>query len=294
MIKMKKTDYNDGLDRRTALRAGSIVKIFVTALSALKKPVVAVPSVIYLIFQITIMVLYLDSTGAAANSFWALFISSVPAETLSHYPHRIILMQPVLSRLDLFFDIFVHVIFHGAIVLLVYRFLSGRTVSCSKSFSGAIKRYPRLLLVSLISSGAVFLTVNASRFFSRDLSPIPHAVILGAGVLFGIAVQAYFLYSLPLVLLKDTGPIKAIKSSFSIASRHFPATFLAVILPFILTLPTVFLDIKAEMISLRLSPDFMIYNHLAGELLRAISTYLVIAGSTVILTRYVLKNTRVL
>lgn len=282
----KSNNKYNGSGRREPLKARSILRIFITALSALKKPAVAIPSVIYLVIQVSIMVLYLNSTGTAADSLWNLFISSVPAGTLGHYPHRIILMQPVLSRLDVLFDIFVHVIFQGAVVLLVYRSLSGRAVKCAESFLRAIKNYPRLLVISLISSGAVFLIVNASRYFSRGLNLLPHIIILAAGVLCGLALQACFLYSLPLVLLKDTAPLKAIKTSFSIAWRHFPVTLLAVALPFILTLPTVFLDIKAEMISLRLSPDFMIYNHLTGEVLRTISTYLVIAGSTVILGRY--------
>jgi hypothetical protein len=288
---MERSSYNQDTGGRVEhLHAGSILRIFITALSALKKPVVAVPSIIYLLIQAGIMLLYLNSTGSLLNSFWAFFVSGISAETLSHYPHHIILMQPVLSRLDVFFDIFIHVIFQGAIILMVYSSLRGQKPPAGKSFAQATGRYPGMVVISLISSGLVFFFINLSRYASRSLGTVPHAALLITGVILGLAVQALFLYSLPLLVLKGGGPLKAIKKSFSFASRSPAVTFLAVLLPFILTLPTVFLDIKAEMISLRLSPDFMIYNHLVGEVLQTISTYLVMAGSTVIIIKYVLNR----
>ncbi len=262
--------------------AKSIPVIFNKALSALKHPIVAVPSILYFIFQILIMLFYLRSINKPWSSFWAFLINGISPKVLGHYPHHIILMQPILGRFNQFTDIFIHVVFQGAIVLMITSFLAGRKPSLRRSFSLSIKRYIHLAAASLAGSAAIFACINISRTASKSLDPTPHMVVIAAGIICGLIVQALFLYTTPLILLKKMSAAAAIKNSISIASRLAAVTLLIIILPFILTLPSIFLDLKAEMISLRLSPDFMTYHHIVKEILQTISTYLITAGSAVI------------
>ncbi len=281
-MKKQTPEISNHIDNVTGIwNVRSVPAIFNKALSALKNPIVAIPSILYFIFQILIMLFYLRSINKPWSSFWAFLINGISAKTLGHYPHHIILMQPILGRFNQFADIFIHVVFQGAIVLMISSFLAGRTPSLRRSFSLSIKRYIHLAAVSLASSAAIFACINISRTASKSLDPTPHIVVIAAGIICGLIIQALFLYTTPLILLKKMSAAAAIKNSISIASRLATVTLLIVILPFILTLPSIFLDLKAEMISLRLFPDFMTYHHIVKEILQTISTYLITAGSAV-------------
>lgn len=267
-------------------KAKEVLKIFVTALSALRKPAVAVPSIIYFIIQMAVMAFYIRFNSPPWSSFWAFFVEGVGANALGRYPHHILLLQPILTRFDIFFDIFVHVIFQGAISVMVFHALTSSSPAIGGSFRIALTRYHRLVITSLISSVAIFLLVHASRIVSGPSGGPLRLTLIVAGMLAGIAVQAAFLYSIPYIVLEDITALRAIRKSFSIAAGNRLVSFLIVLLPFILTLPSLFFDIKAMMVSLRLSPDFMIYNHVAREIMYTIATYLITAGSIVILIKY--------
>ncbi|MCD6380523.1 hypothetical protein J7M07_08795 [bacterium] len=282
------SSYTDNLKRTP--NAKSILDIFNKALSALKKPAVAVPSILYFILQIIIILFYLLSINEPWSSFWAIFIKGISSKALGHYPNHIILMQPVLGRFNLFIDIFIHVIFQGATVLMISSFLTGRVISLRKSFSLSLKRYIHLAIVSIAGSAAIFACINISRMASRSLGQTPHMLVIMAGIICGLMIQALLLYTTPLILLKKISAVTAIKDSISIASRLATVSLLIVILPFILTLPSILLDLKAGFISLRLSPSFMIYHHIVKEVLQTISTYLITAGSAVIFISYKLNR----
>jgi hypothetical protein len=199
-------------------------------------------------------------------------------------------MQPVLGRFNLFIDIFIHVIFQGATVLVISSFLTDRVISLRKSFSLSIKRYIHLAIVSIAGSATIFACINISRMASRSLGQTPHMLVIMAGIICGLVIQALLLYTTPLILLKRVSAVTAIKDSISIAIRLATVSLLIVILPFILTLPSILLDSKAMLISLKLSPDFMIYHLVVKEILQTISSYLITAGSVVIFITYKLNR----
>ena len=271
---------------RQESRIRSIVNTFVSSLSALKAPVVALPSIIYFILHLSIMFVYLNLQIEAFQSFWALFVGRINPEIFTHYPHHIILMQSVLGRFDIFLDIFIHIIIQGATVIMVGTFLTGGNPSAFRSFSLTLSRYGHLLAVSIISSGAIFLTINISEMVASYLNPGVRLIAAGISVIIALMIQAVFVYTTPFILLESEDAFSSIRRSYRLALSFAPLTSLLVIIPFVLTLPSVLLDIKAEMIAFRLSPDFIIYNHAMGELLQTIATYLITAGSAVIVIKY--------
>ncbi len=267
---------------RQASNTRSIVNTFVSSLSALKAPVVALPSLIYFILHLTIMLTYLHLQIETLQSFWALFAGGINPGIFNHYPHHIILMQSVLGRFDIFLDIFVHIIIQGATVVMVAAFLTGGAPSATRSFSLTLRRYGHLLAVSIISSGAIFLTINISEMAASYLIPGARLIAAGVSVIIALMIQAVFVYTTPFILLESEDAFSSIRRSFRMAFRLAGLTSMLVVIPFVLTLPSVLLDIKAEMIAFRLSPDFIIYNHTVGELLQTIAIYLMTAGSAVI------------
>ncbi|MBN2070083.1 MAG: hypothetical protein JW814_01395 [Candidatus Krumholzibacteriota bacterium] len=255
---------------------------FHSAISILRDFRIAIPSIIFLTIHLGILILYLSSLEPPLTSFWALFIRGLSGSDIGHFPGHIILMQPILDRLDILIDIFINIIFQGVTVILVFSFAFDRSLSLRDGFRGTLGKYLQLLLVSVVASTliyAVFLLVGNIRAGAGVLEGY---IIYSAGIVIALAIQGLFLYTTPAILLYDADFFRSVRKSFSIAADSAATTFFVVLFPFILTLPTTFIGIKAGLIATRLSPDFIIYNYVVSSIIEMISTYLIIAGGTII------------
>ncbi|MCK4237107.1 MAG: hypothetical protein KAX38_08290 [Candidatus Krumholzibacteria bacterium] len=268
----------------------SVLRAFSSALSLLQNGKLAVPLIIYFILRLAILKLYLSGIAEPWSSFWALFMRGLTSDQLSRCPAHLVLMPAILGRFDMVLGVFVQVIFDGATILLVASAFRKTLPSLKAGFSGAVKKYPHLVGVMLLASLGILIGTNLPGIIAGHLSWSSRFGITAAAALLGLVVQALFVYALPLVLLDRHRTIRGVGESFKIALHSIIKTFLLVALPFILTLPTMLLESKAEMIALRLSPDFMIYIHVAGEIMQVISTYLVMGGATIIFLRIMEKT----
>jgi hypothetical protein len=275
----------DGNGRRNVLR------IFATALSLLHNGKLAVPLLLYFVLRIAVIFLYLSSVNEPLSSFWALFVGGFSGEDVSHYPAHLILMPTILSRLDIVLDIFASVLFQGATILLVAAAFRKRKTSLGAGFTGAARGYPHMVAVTLVVSIALLLCMNAPRLLNPALSGAAHYGIYALVLLLGLCVQALFLYAIPFILLEGRTAPGAIASSLRTAARSVVTTFLIVAVPFVFTIPTLLLGLKAEMIAYRISPDFLLINQIAGEIIYLIATYAIIGGATITLISRPQPNT---
>jgi hypothetical protein len=150
------------------------------------------------------------------------------------------------------------------------------------AFAVAGRRYPRLLAVSAIASAAVYGVVFLGTWLSRGIEGPARYAALGGGMAVGLVIQSLFVYATPLIILEGFPAPAAIASGISLSLRTFTRTLLIVGLPFLLTTPTILLDIKAGMIAMRLSPEFMIQNYIASRVMEMVSIYLITASATVV------------
>ena len=259
----------------------SIVRAFSTALSLLSHGKLIVPLLIYFALKILLVILYTISISEPWSSLWAFFLRGVTGNQLSHYPTHLLLMPLALGRLDMLLQILLNVIFQGATILLVTSAFKQKQISLKDSFGGSARRYVHLVCVSLITSIVILLCVNFPNAVINRLVDSPRMVIIAAAMLLGLVIQAFFIYAMPLVILEHHSAIRAIGNSFRMARRFFGQTFLIAATPFVLMLPTTLLSFKAQVISLRLSPEFMIHIQTADEVMQLIATYLFIGGLTI-------------
>lgn len=265
---------------RSAIAAMSALQ---DSLGMLLRPRVGLPYLLWLAVQLLLTAAYLAWNTGPAASFWAVLLPGVTAEAIRHYPEHLILLQPVLNRLDLLLDIVARCLFHGATIVMLRAVFEGRAPALRASFGEAGRRYRDLVLVSLISSAAVYAAVFAGRLASALIEGPARYAAAAAWMGAGLFVQALFVYALPYVAIGGRSFAGALSGSVSLAVRLAVKTILIVAIPFILTLPTLLLGLKAELIALRLSPEFMIYLHVADRVMEMISMYLVTAGATMIL-----------
>lgn len=257
-------------------------RAFSTSFYLLNRGVLALPLLIYFALKLAIVFLYLAKAGEPWSSFWAFFLPGVGAEATSHYPSHLILMPAVLRRLDIPLDVLVHIVFQGATVLLVSAAYSRKNLSLGGSFGGALGNYTRLVGVTLLASVVILLITSIpTGFFGLASEAPPGRAATALSMLLGLTAQAFFLYSMPFVLLGGRSVPDAVRRSFAMAGRHFIHTFILAAVPFALTVPTLLLGFKAVAISFRLSPEFLVHVQIAGEVMQLVATYILTASLTV-------------
>lgn len=279
------SETNEGYSRPYSV--GNVFGSFVTALSLLKQPKVIAPLVMYLALKLIVVAFYLSSTTEPWITLWSVFIRGVTGENLSHYPLHLVLMQKVLGRLDIVMYIFIQIVFLGATVLLVSWAYKRRPVSLTAGISKALRSYPNLMVVALFSSALLLISVNVPGVIEQFSKNPPILAMAALASLFGLIVQAFFIYAIPSVMLGCKSAIRATGESFSITASSFIKTLVIVALPFILILPITFLEFEADVIAMRITPDFLIYMQVISEMLQFIATYLITACATVI---YIWRN----
>ncbi|MBN2184717.1 MAG: hypothetical protein JW746_05270 [Candidatus Krumholzibacteriota bacterium] len=258
------------------------INTFHTSVSILKDFRIAVPSFFFLILHLGILISYLSSLDPPSSSFWALFIGGLSSSDLGHFPDHIVLMQPILDRVDIFVEIFINIIFQGATTVLIYSGITGRSLSFAGAFRAAFGKYLQLFLISLFASLFIFLVFFLAGNFRASLSPIAGNTVYAVSMAVALAIQGLFLYTTPAILLYDSNLFRSFRVSISIAWNCPATTFFIVFIPFILTVPTTFISIKSALIATRLSPDFIIHNYIVSSVIEMISIYLITAGGTVI------------
>jgi hypothetical protein len=285
MLMVRSTIPNQASGRYNGGARLNIFGIFAEALSQLHHGRIAVPLLLYFALRIAIVSLYLASVTEPLSSFWALLIGGLSGEDLGHYPVHLILMPAILGRLDIALDILVSVLFQGATIALVASAYRRGPVSLAAGFSEAARGYRHMIVVMLVVSIALFACINVPRFLATHLDDVARLGTTGLALLLGLCVQALFLYAIPLIVLEGYPAPRAIAASARFARRNAFTTFLLVAAPFILTVPTLLLGFRAEMIAFRISPDFLLINQIAGEIMQLIATYLIIGGATITLIR---------
>jgi len=274
---------HDASERRSLARSiSSAFQAFHASLTLLIAPGVAAPYLIYFLFQMLLLAVYLVGNSGPLARLWALPFSGVSPETLGHYPAHLLLLQPILGRIEMVLEILLKSIFHGATVYLVAKAMRRGKLSLLRAFSAAGRRYPHLLGISIISSVAVYAAIFLGSRLSSGIEGPARYAALGGGIAAGLIIQSLFVYAIPYIMIDGFSAVTALASGISLSLRTFTKTLLIVAVPFLLTVPIILLEMKAEMIALQLSPDFMIHNHIASRVMELISTYLITASSTVI------------
>lgn len=272
-----------GIDSRTAPEgaAAAAFKAFHRSLLLLQNPKLALPLFLYFLLKLGILALYIANTSLNLSPVWAFFIRGLTPENINHYPIHPIMMQTILGRLDILMDIFVFVIFQGATIVLVSAAFTRRNVSLREGFKTTVARYIHLVIAAIASSVIMLVIVNAPAIIAEQTGRQAGAGITAAGTILGLMIQALLLFTVPFILLGRITGLRAIGRSIQFAGRSIGSSMLLVTAPFILTLPTMLLMLRADMIAFRISPDFLINIQVAGEIMQLFASYLVIGGATI-------------
>lgn len=256
----------------------SVFYAFRGALGLLRRGRPAVLLALYFLLKTGIIILY--ARGGAASPFWKILRPGGGAEALSHYPDRFIVMPAVLGRLDVPLEILVLSFAHGATVFLVALAARGEHLSVRGCAARAFSRYVHLAAAAAISSAALFGVFRLSAALLERIAGVPRAWELAIGAAAGLAVQAFFMYAVPFVMLEERSAAAAVKRSVSFAGRRFVQSFAIAAVPFAITLPTLLLALNPRAVAFQLSPEFLVAVQIAGEFMEFAAGYLLVGGLT--------------
>jgi len=262
-------------------RIARVFRIFGKAASNLRFGMSAVPLLLYLLFKLCLIFLYVSRGAQIPGGLWTLLRLDMNAETLTHYPQRLLLMPAVLGRLDIPLEILVLIIAQGATVLLVAGIMRRERIGLRASLEGAGRRYLHLVIAAAMASVALFAGFRYPAMLLDRIPGMPHGLEVLVSTLIAVMIEAFFLYAIPFILIEGRSALGAIGRSFGFALRHFIESFFLVLVPFLLTVPTMMLSLNAQAIAFQISPEFLVQVQIAGELMQFIATYILVGGLTI-------------
>ena len=269
------------------IRITDILDAYRRTLSALKQPLIWLPLLVYTAVKIGIMFLYFASVRAGVATFWELFVFDEKPGAIIHYPTSHLMMPAIMTGFGFLLEVFVHVIFQGATMVLYAEVFKSRDTTLGAAFGKTMSRYVPLVIVSLVFSVALYTIVHLPSY-ARDFAPsIPYIAIVAVSAVLGLVVQAFLIFATPFVLFYDRSALAGLRDSLALATRSFAPLFLLVALPFILTTPMLFVQTKALFLIRRLSPDVLVPIQVTTEILQAIGTLLLLGGLTSLFVRRV-------
>jgi len=258
------------------------LKAISKSVGAIVNPVVLLPLILYLIVKLILIVLFIKFPQQL-SPFWSAMVPGISAEDLSHYPFSLLNMAAVLGNLDILLDIFLLVIPEAITIILIYNFLKSSTKSAGfgKSMQNSLKKYPSLIVASGFST---IIILACSRFFSTLFSTIVSTS--SKSQLFGIGltllIQPFIIYIIPFIIISGKGIGESIKRSFTLGKTVYVETLTIILLSFLITTPVIILELKRELLALRLSPEFLIQLQIANEILGFLYLYILISSITVL------------
>ncbi len=243
---------------------------------------IVLPLLIYFLFELIIILLYAKGGPGILDGFWGLFLPGRGSTAIRHYPQRLLLLPVMLGRIDIAFDILFYSVAQGITALLIAAAVRGNPIRLADSLGRTLRRYWHLAGAMIVVTAIVMFAVYLPSVPSvLGWAPRSRYIVTGGGIVIGILAQAFFLYTIPFILLNGEPLFKAIGKSFQLARRRYILSLTLATVPFLFTMPTFLLGFKAPIISLRTIPELIIHIQILGEIMKLISGYILIGGVTV-------------
>ncbi|NNF06290.1 MAG: hypothetical protein HKN21_05990 [Candidatus Eisenbacteria bacterium] len=176
-----------------------------------------------------------------------------------HYPYFFSVMPVAFARITLILGILLSSWLIG-VATLKFAESFGRKVT-DRPWSHAFKFYPHLILLTAVTSVVVFTAFLSQRLVPSDLFLTNSAARWG--VRFGtqflaVVIQAFFIYGVAWIVLKEENFMSAIKSSFSTAKSIFLPTVILVGITAMFQFPLSYVQGRGDLITNKFQPEMMI------------------------------------
>ena len=244
----------------------SIQSLFVQAFTSSGRLVIWLPMLMYFALKVSVMFFYLATVRGPLQPLWAFGLDATAAARLDHYPWDLLLMPVIMANVELWLEVVVGVILQGATFLLFMAAMEESRLSLGDAMQNATRRWLHLFGVALVASLVLFLWFWLWEEYLRGLRiPFRMRSLTQYGV--AAAVQALFVYAIPLVLADGLNAPKALWTSVRLAVSSPLRSLVIVLVPLALTWPATFLSGETRVLVDRLSPEILVHVQIAQEII---------------------------
>jgi hypothetical protein len=242
----------------------------------LSEPKVLLPYIYLAIIEIFVLWILSCSPHFPLNVVFGPPIKNIWGAIYLHYPFFYELLPRMFYFAKIMADIFLGSITAGMAVLLVYTLKKKQPVDFKDIFKTVMKRYVTLFILAVILFGATYFLMRQPpvlllKFFHGHkkllfLGPKFWFPIFLPAFNFFLAVvfQALFVYSFPYAVLKGKKFLAALFLGARLFFKTFLKTFIVVLVPMILYIPTTMVRNNQGILADKFNPEIIVVILFAG------------------------------
>jgi len=203
-----------------------------------KYPRVLLPFFIKAVFEALVLTVFFYSPRPPFSAVFAQPIKSFFGAGFLHYPYNFSLLPTLFYYGQIFVMVTSGVIMYGMAMGMVSQAHSeGGEVKIFGNFNRAARRYFALIGIWLITFVLSLVISKVPPIIIKKLmQPSPSAILLlqiitYIGIVFVFAIEAFFIYAYPAIIIERKGFFEAIGRSFSVLRHVFLTTIILVFVP---------------------------------------------------------------
>jgi hypothetical protein len=254
---------------------------WIESIRGMRQRQVWVPFAWVTVVQIALLILLTQFYEPVLSWFMLPFLRWIGSEQIVHYPQAYVALPALFSRTGVWLDWLVGSLIFGAAFLIIWRLAAGSEPG--RPWSEAGSAFGKLLLVRMPPFlFALFLLFGVPLILPRGESELRGntlRLVRYGTFLFGVCVEAIFLYAPLAVLLLRRSAGGALGEAFRLVGRVPIATFLIVLVPNLAQIPVAAVLRRSDAVVRTLAPETVAWLVLGSILLYALVNYLILASA---------------
>lgn len=212
--------------------------------------------------------------GPPIKVFWG--------ERFLHYPFNLLLVPRLFDLAHIVSTALIGVLMTGAVVRMLKESYAGIKPNLGLSLSKSLRVYLKLLVIWLVMFGLVSVVFKALPVIFHFKQRAASLIVLGAGFLISIIIQAIFIYAIPAVIIEEKKIWPAIKRSASFCQSAFLPTLILVGLPTLMYIPMLILKGKLPFLMSKVFPETVLIFIGLGIVISVIMDSLITSATTIL------------
>ncbi len=275
-------------------RKSSVIKVYKTTFQSLKaNPVLLIPFAIFALIEfVALIVIFLAPRmpfklllGPVIKTFWG--------EGFLHYPANFILLPKLMALDRMFLSVIFSSLLTGMAVAIIFDIFNKKSLNLKTAFKSALKNYISLLFIVFILILLYYLItkftgIGLAKYFlaghTRLLFLGARAwfgpILLAINFVFGILIQAAFVYAIPVLIIENKTLFKSIIRSFGLFKKLFFPTFILLSIPMLICIPIIIMQNNSVFLIDKLFPEFILLVSIFGIIVNALIDLIVTTSCT--------------
>lgn len=275
-------------------------EIYSRTISILKAtPIIFLPFIIFFILESLALIIASFYSVEPLRTIFGPLVRTFWGEQFLHYPINFMLLPTLANTSRMILAVIFGSLLSGVAVLITADIYSKKNPLFRRSLKNTLKKYAALIFVILVLTILMYyvLKIVDIVWLKHIFAPHPKlakffggfwigTILIGIKFLLSALIQAAFIYAIPIIMIQEKKPIKAILESFKLFGRYQRTTFLLIFLPMLIYLPIMVLNFNNAFLIETIFPEFIIIVTLLGAIVNSLIIDPLVTVSTAILYLY--------